>query len=178
MSKRLMVLFAVFALAAASAVAGEADDTASASAIAALPNPLKDAKVGQWVQYRINTLFGTADQKQTLVGIEGEGDERVLTIKSEMSIDDELVDERTDAITYKQALEEQEKALADSGEVSVKNVSLEFKGNTYDVVEVDFIQDEKHCVLYLSEKVPLVGMIRMTMEGQDGPVMELVDFGE
>ncbi len=175
MSKRLPGMLAALILVAATAVAAGAE--AAAPDLAALPKPLKDARVGQWVQYRIITLFGSAEQKQTLMGIEGEGDERVLTIKSEMTIDDELVDERTDAITYKQALEEQERALRDSGQIRIKNAALDFKGGRYDVVEVDFVQDDKRCVLYLSEKVPLIGMIRMTMEEREEPVMELVDFG-
>lgn len=173
MPKRLLVVFAALALTAASVVAADA-----APDIASLPNPLKNAKVGQWVVYRINTLFGIADQKQTLLGIEGEGDERVLTIKSEMTIDDELVDERTDAITYKQAIEEQERALRDAEQLRIASATLEFKGTRYDVVEVDFVQDGKRSVLYLSEKVPLVGMVRLTTEDQEEPVMALIDFGE
>lgn len=143
-----------------------------------LPNSLKNARVGQWVVYRINTLFGTADQKQTITAIDGEGDDRVLTIKSEMSIDGEPVDERTDSVTYLQAAREQEEALAGAENIRVKNDAIEFKGAPMDAARVDFVQDGNDCVLYLSEKVPLVGMIRMTVEGQDGPSMELLDFGE
>ncbi len=155
-----------------SAAAGDAD------AAATLPNSLENAKAGQWVLYRINTLFGMADQKQTLVAVDGEGDDRVLIIKSEMSIDGELVDERTDSITYSQAVEEQETALAEAENLRIGRASIDFRGTPLDAVRVDFVQDGNACVLYLSEKVPLVGMICMTVEGQDGPSMELLDFGE
>lgn len=171
MSKRFALLALLMAFAAFSAPAGE-------SATANLPNPLKNAKAGQWVHYRVNTLFGTADQKQTLVGVDGEGDDRVLSIKTEMSIDDEVVDERTDAITYGAAMEEQERALSESENVRVSNTSVDFKGTKMDAVRVEFIQDEQRCVLIMSDQIPLVGMIRMEIEGQDEPVMELLDFGE
>jgi hypothetical protein len=156
-----------------SAAAGD-----GAALAATLPNSLKNARAGQWVRYRINTLFGAADQKQTLLRIDGEGDDRVLTIKSEMSIDDEIVDERTDSITYRQAVEEQEKALDEAEGIRIENASIDFRGTPMDAARVDFVQDGNACVLYLSEKVPLVGMIRMTVEGEEGPSMELLDFGE
>lgn len=170
----LVVLAAVPAFAVSpSAAAGDA-----VASIESLPNSLKNARVGQWVRYRIVTLFGTADQKQTLVGIDGEGDDRVLTIKSEMTIDDELVDERTESITYRQAVEEQERALAEAEGIRIERETVDFEGTALDAARVEFVQDGNACVLYLSETVPIVGMIRMTVEGLEGPSMELIDFGD
>ena len=145
-----------------------------------LPNPLQSAKAGQWVQYRITTLFGSAEQKQTILSIDGDenDDERVLTIKSEMIIDGEVVDERTDAITYKQALQEQANALEESQDVKTRLATVDFNGQKLEAVEVDFVQQGKHCLLYLSEKVPVVGMISMTVDNEDGPAMQLIDYGD
>lgn len=151
---------------------------ATAAETQTLPNPLRTAHPGQWVRYRINTLFGHAEQKQTLLKIDGEGDERIFTIKSEMAIDDEHVDERIDNITYEQALSEQESALEDATNISVKNASSEFNGTILDSILVEFHQDDKKCRLLLSEAVPLVGMIRLEIEGMDEPAMELIDFGQ
>lgn len=151
---------------------------ATAAETETLPNPLRTAHVGQWVRYRINTLFGQAEQKQTLLKIEGEGEDRIFTIKSEMAIDEEHVDERTDSITYEQALAEQESALEDATNVSMKNVTYEFNGEKFDSVLVEFLQEGKKCRLQLSESVPLVGMLRLEIEGVDEPVMELIDFGQ
>jgi len=172
MSKRFVFLALAMAVFSLSAAAGDAAATST------LPNPLKNAKAGQWVHYRMNTLFGTADQKQTLVGIEGEGDDRVLSIKSEMTIDDEIVDERTDAITYRAAMDEQERALSEAENVQITTTTADFKGAKMNAVQMDFVQEGKRCVLILSEDVPLIGMIRMEVEGQEEPAMELLDFGE
>lgn len=145
---------------------------------AEIPNPLRNVKPGQWVQYRINTLFGLAEQKQTVVSIQGEGDERLLTIKSEMSIDGEVVDEQEETVTYKAALREQEESLKDAEKVEIFAVQTDVKGEQIPAVRVDFTQDGQSCHLYMSERIPLVGMIRLLIDGMDDPAMELIDFGE
>lgn len=143
-----------------------------------LPNPLSTARPGQWVQYRINTLFGVAEQKQTLVKVDGQGAERVFTIKSEMTVDNEVVDERTDSITYEQAMAEQDSALEDAENVTINSETITFKDITLDCVVVAFLQDGKQCRLLMSDRIPLVGMVRMDVEGMDEPAMELMDFGQ
>lgn len=173
-----MTLFRKFLCLFTLCLAASAVASAASADTATLPNPLKDVKAGQWVVYRINTLFGAAEQKQTVENVEGVGDERVFTIKTEMSIEDELVDERTDNITYKQAMEEQDKALAEAEDVDIANTQVDVKGAKMDAVQVSFSQDGTKCTLFLSERVPLVGMIRMEVEGMDEPAMELLDFGE
>ncbi len=166
-----VVLVCLTLAVAAGAVAGD-------SAVAALPNPLKHVQPGQWVVYRIQTLFGELIQKQTVLDVAGQGDERTFTIKTEMSVDDEVMDERTDTVTYERALEEQEEALKQAGNVDIAARKISFKGRDIDAVEVSFTDGEgQKCRLYLSENVPLVGVIRMEIEGQEEPSMELVDFG-
>lgn len=151
---------------------------AAAAETATLPNPLRTAHPGQWVRYRINTLFGHAEQKQTLLKIDGEGDDRIFTIKSEMIIDNEPVDERTDSITYEQALAEQESALEDASGISMKSEVSELNGTKFESLRIEFHQDGKKCRLILSDSIPLVGMVRLEIEGTDDPVMELLDFGQ
>ncbi len=151
---------------------------AADSALAALPNPLKHVQPGQWVVYRIQTMFGEINQKQTILDIAGSGDERTFTIKTEMGIDGEIMDERTDTVTYQRALEEQEEALKQAGDVSISDKKITFKGRDIEAVEVVFTDEEgQKCRLYLSENVPLVGVIRMEIDGAEEPAMELVDFG-
>ena len=143
-----------------------------------MPNPLKNLKAGQWVHYRINTLFGIAEQKQTVVSVQGEGDDRLITIKSEMSIDGEVVDEQEDTVTFKAALQEQEESLNEAENVEYFAVQTDVKGEQIPAVRVDFTQDGQTCHLYMSERIPLVGMIRLLVDGMDEPAMELLDFGE
>ncbi len=165
----------LFCLAVAAAVCPAA---AADSVLATLPNPLKHLQPGQWVVYRIQTLFGELNQKQTVLDVAGSGDERTFTVKTEMSVDGEVMDERTDTVTYLRALEEQEEALKQAGDVGVADKKISFKGRDIDAVEVTFTDGEgRKCHLYLSENVPLVGVIRMEIEGEDEPSMELVDFG-
>lgn len=171
MRKHAVRIMLLLFLAASPAAAADDD-------VAAMPTPLKNAVAGQWVQYRVNTLFGSVDQKQTLVDIQGDGDDRVLTIKTEISVDEELMDERTDSVTLGQALKEQEDALAEAQNLSARAVSIEFKGRKLDAVEIRYTQDGEQCVLHLSNDVPIVGLITMEVEGMSEPAMELLDFGE
>ncbi len=151
---------------------------AADAAVPDIPNPLATVRPGQWVAYRHTTEFGTADQKQTVLAVDGEGDDRVISIESVMTIEDEMVDERTETITYGVIMEEQRKALADAVGLTVTSVVIPFKGRDLPGVRVEFDTEAGRFTLLLSDLVPLSGVIRMEEEGVDTPVMELLDFGE
>lgn len=144
----------------------------------ALPNPLTSMRVGQWVRYRHVSFLMEVEETRTVVGMDGEGDERVIRIESVTTMDGEVVDERVESATYAQALAEQRRSLEDAVDAAVQPVELEIKGATVDGVRVDFTQDGSRYSLYMSERIPVTGVLRMEVEGEEGPVLELLDFGE
>jgi hypothetical protein len=152
--------------------------SAAAADLGDLPNPLATVRTGQWVQYRHNSVFGSAMQKQKVVSIDGEGDDMVITTESVMIIDDEVVDERTESLTYSAAIQQQRDSLADAADLVVTPTQIEVKGRRVDGVRVDFTQEEVAFSLYLAESVPLTGVVRMEVEGEEAPLLELMDFGE
>ncbi|MCD8140774.1 MAG: hypothetical protein LUE17_13520 [Planctomycetaceae bacterium] len=164
----VLVLTVFLACAAAAAEAGTPE----------IPNPLATVRPGQWVRYRHSTMYGVAEQKQTVLAVSGDGDERVISIESVMAIEGETVDERTDTITYGAIMEEQRSALADAADLTVTPMIIPFNGRDLPGVRVEFANVDGRFRLVLSDLVPLSGVIRMEEEGEDEPVMELLDFGE
>lgn len=161
---------AIFALALApAALAADIDD---------LPNPLATVRVGQWLEYRHNTAFGSAEQRQKITAVVGEGDDKVITTESVMTMDGEVVDEREESITYGAAMEQQRESLKGVEGLAISPTSIEVKDKTVNGVRVDFTQDEMRFSLYLSDTVPITGVVRMEVEGAEEPVLELIDFGE
>jgi hypothetical protein len=169
MTKRVSVLLACMLIASA-AVRGEDAP--------ALPNPLRNVRAGQWARYRVNTLFGTAEQRQTVVAVSGNGDEAVITIRTEMSLDGEIVDEREEAATYAKLLAEQAAALDGTENQSVSEREIPVAGASIPAVAVRYTQDGEEYTLFLSEDIPLAGVIRLVREGSGEPVVELIDYGE
>lgn len=165
--KVLCILF----IAAAFAGAARAEDVT-------LPNPLKNVKTGQWIKLRMFTLFGYAEQVQRVVNIQGEGDERVITVNTEVNVDGEVVNSEETSIAYQQAVDEQMTAFDDAEDVKYSNITTTVNGKQMSAVQIDFVQDGQKCTLVLSEEVPLTGMIRIEIDGMDEPAMELLDFGE
>ncbi len=143
-----------------------------------LPNPLSTVRAGQWLQYRNNTVFGPAAQKQRVVSVEGEGEEMIITTETVMVMDDEVVDERTESLTYGAALRQQRDSLADAADLVVTPARIKVKGRMVDGFKVAFTQEDGKFSLYLAAIVPITGVVRMEMEGAEEPILELVDFGE
>lgn len=165
--------FPAVVLAIIIAAAASAADAADVE----LPNPLRNVAAGQWVRYRVNTLFGTAEQKQTVVAVTGGGDEAVITIRTEVSLDGEVMDEREEATTYRKLLDEQAAALDGAENRSSAGTEAEIGGATFDAVAVSYTQDGQKYTLLLSGDVPLAGVVRLVAEGAEEPVVELIDFG-
>lgn len=144
-----------------------------------IPNPLKNIKEGQWAELRISTPEGDLIRKQTLLSIEGEGGDRVLTFMISLHLDGELVDEGEQQITYDAAMAEQERSLAGAEDMTISNVKAVLPGGAeVDAVLVSFTQDDTRFSLYLTESVPIVGLVKMLVDGIEEPVMELIGFGE
>ncbi len=173
MTRRLFpALVFAFAAAVLAASAGAAGADAPL-----LPNPLRRVAAGQWVRYRLNVLFGAAEQRQTVVAVSGVGDEAIITIRTEMILDGETVDEREETATYKKLLDDQAAALAEAENSSVAPRATEFAGAAVDAVAVRYTQDGENYTLLLSDDIPLFGVIRLLREGTEEPLVELLDFG-
>ncbi len=170
--KKILVLAMSLVLVAAAAVSA---DTAQPD-VSLLPNPLNKVQPGQWVQYRILTAFGHIIQKQSVLDVSGAGEERIITVKTEMSMDDELVDERTDTITYRRAMEEQMASLQGTENLSITATTIPLKGQNVAAAKVEFTDDGKKCTLILTEAVPFAGMVSLEVDDMDEPAMELIDF--
>ena len=141
-----------------------------------LPNPLKNAKEGQWVTYIM--MDGQAEQTQTLVKIEGTGDDRKLTMKIELKVDGQLQDTQEQTISYKDAVQEQQTAFDDNPDAKISPAKMEVKGAEVDGMVIEFAQEGMECKLFLSDAVPVVGIVKMEVKGMPGLMMELKDFGE
>ncbi len=165
----LPILFAALCLAPASAAADAPPD---------LPNPLLRLRAGQWTRYRVHTLFGEAEQRQTVVSTAGEGDDRLVRIRTEMSLDGEVVDEREETSTYAKLLSEQSAALEGAEETTVEACEVTVGGVTFAATAVRYTQDGMRYALFLSGDVPLAGVLLLTAGDGETPVMELLDFGE
>lgn len=172
MVRRVLSVFVV-AL-AVSAAAWAAED----APVSQLPNSLKSVKAGQWARYRVNTLFGVAEQKQTVVDVSGTGDDRLVTIRTEMSLDDEIVDSREETATYRKLLDDQAAALEEIDNVAIAPCETALGTITVPGVEIGYTRDGLKYTLRLSETIPLAGVIRLEAEGAEEPLVELIDFGD
>lgn len=166
----------IFAVVLAAALAASAF-AAGADALR-LPNPLRHVAAGQWVRYRLNTLFGVAEQKHTVLGVDGSGDDALITIKTETILDGETVDEREVVSTYRKILDDQASALDDAENPSAEPCDTEACGATFPAVAVRYTREGQNYTLFLSDEIPLAGVVRLVMEGTEDPVMELIDFGD
>ena len=164
----LAFMFAVTALACPALSADRPD----------LPSSLARLKEGQWVLMRVTADFGNAELKHTVLSITDTGDDKVINIRTEMSMDGELVDSRDDNITLSRLQEDQDEALNSMDFVSVLPTQVELKGVTVDAVEAEFVNEGKKCRFILTDKVPLIAMVRMEVENEEEPMRELIDFGE
>lgn len=141
-----------------------------------LPNPLKDAKAGQWVSYKVMIMGVEAEQKQSIAKVTGEGDDRVFTMKVEILVDGTVMQSEETDLSYRDAVAEQLSAFDDQ-EADIQPTEVEIKGEVVKGVVVAFTQEDMNCKLFLSEYVPVAGIVKMEVEGLDEPVMELADFG-
>lgn len=165
MFKKLLVV-AVFAF-TASCVAQAAD-------FSKVPDATKNMKVGQWVQYKIQ---GGMEMKQTVASIEGEGDDRVITLKMEMSMGGQVMGSQDQVIRLSETKAQEKAAREANPDVEITEEQITVNGKTFDAVVLTAKIDGSESKTYMSEEVPVTGLIKMDITGI-GTTMELVDFGE
>lgn len=149
---------------------------AAALDVGQLPNPLKDVAVGQWILYPVSWDESEGDQKQTVTSIEGEGDDRVLTVRKEIIIDGNVVETEEFSAPYNELIAEMHEMFDEAADATVSSTTLEVNGKTIDCVLLTYTEDNIECKIYLSEEIPITGIVRFEMEGLDRPVMAVKDF--
>lgn len=166
MQKRAL-LAAVLTLVAAS--------TLCAADLGKIPTPMKRAKVGQWVVYKV---MGGMEQKQSITAIEGEGDARVVTVKMEMLMNGQPQMTQEQKIPLKDAVNSATSPWANSPDVKISEGKVAVKGKQVDGVIVEYSASGIASKLYMSDAVPVSGIVKMETTAMPEPLMEVVDFGE
>ena len=172
MHERYLMLKKVF-LAAAVVVA--ACTLSQAADYSKVPNPMKNAKVGQWVHYKI---MGGMEQKQTISAIEGEGDDRIITIKADTIQGGNVLQSQEMKINLKDAKAQEEQNRQAAGDnVTITEEKITHNGKSYDAIVIEATANGMSSKVYMAEAIPVSGMIKTEVQGM-GAMMELVDFGE
>ncbi len=138
-----------------------------------LPNPADNLDVGQWASY---SIMG-ATQKQTVVKIEGEGDERMVTIAFESFMDDQT-NRIERVISVMDLMPDSENLLADGTAVSRETRTI--GGREIDVIVLSADGEDGLSKLVVSHAVPISAVVSMEVGGAEGMgvVMQLTDFSE
>lgn len=139
-----------------------------------IPNALENAQVGQWVAY---TSMGGTEQKQSIVKIEGEGEERVITIKTEITMGGQTVQETENAIAMKDVKEQQKAAWEADPDVKITDTTVSAGGKDYKAVLIETTNEGVVTKLYMSADVPVTGIVQMESSMLPGPIMVIKDFG-
>ncbi len=161
------VLYAAVLVLAVSAVSQAAD-------FSKIPTPITKAKVGQWVTYN---SMGGIQQKQSIIAIEGAGDDQVVTIKLEMMMNGQVMQSQEQKVGIKEAKDVANSPWSQDPNIKITEAKVSVKGKDVDGVIVEFTQAGATSKLYLSNAVPIHGIVKMEVTGAPAPIMELVDFG-
>lgn len=139
-----------------------------------IPNRLLTAVKGEWVLYSSQQNYG---QKQTITDIEEKDGDKVFTILTELLVDDQVVQKKEDRFSLKAAIAEQEEMLASEGpSLKLSTESEKVKDKDVQVVVVEYTGEGGDVVRsYLSDAIPVTGMLRIEINGE--PLMDLKDFG-
>ncbi|MDL2207643.1 hypothetical protein LJB82_02855 [Desulfovibrio sp. OttesenSCG-928-M16] len=154
----------------------ETDQDKKLDAYAQLPNPLKNIRVGQWASYPVSWEGSEGMQKDTLVGIEGEGDGRILKTTREIIVGGKVVNSEERTFTYSEAVADMRSLFDEAGDTTISPVKLDVNGKELDCILVNFTDGSTKCKLYLSEEIPLTGIVRFEVEGLDKPVMAVAGY--
>ncbi|MDR0363056.1 MAG: hypothetical protein LBJ46_10305 [Planctomycetota bacterium] len=164
MLRKILLLAAVAPVFAMPSRAAETID------LSRIPNGFASSKVGDWVKYR--TLMG--DQIMTLTSIENEGEDMVVKVKTDFYSGENLVSSNEDRMPLRSFFNAGDAPWAGEG-VEISDEVADFNGKTIKIVAIR--NPESNILLQMSEEIPLVGILKLEVEGEPAPIMELVDFG-
>lgn len=139
-----------------------------------IPNAFDNIKAGQWVTYKI---MGGGTQKQSVVKAEGKGRDAKFTVKYE-SPGLEGMPTQEQEFTAAKILGDLENGLKNATDVKMSKTKITVNGKEYDVTMVESDEGGMKTKAYLSNVIPVTALVKMEMEGLDGPLMELLEYGE
>ena len=139
-----------------------------------IPMRLRTAAKGEWALYSLQDSY---EQKQTIVDIEEKDGDKVFTIADEMLVDGQTVQRKEARFSLKVAMREQAEMLADDdSSIKLSAISERVKDKEVEVVVIEYKGEAGDTVRsFLSEAIPVTGMIRIEIDGDI--MMELKDFG-
>ncbi len=143
------------------------------AAEAKLPNPLHDAKPGEWALFEIP---GGYTQKQTIVSRQGSGPEAEIKIRIDNIYNGEVVNSQE--VTEVAGEESFELPEPESDVVlSVTEETIALKGKDVPVTVITATESDGSATSwYISPVVPVYGLVKQVAD--DEVEINLVDFGE
>lgn len=148
---------------------------AQAADFSSIPNPLKNVKADQWVSY---TAMGGVEQKQTVTKVEGEGDDRVVTINMEFLMNGNVMQAQETKISLKDANAEQEAAWKADPNIKVSEVTVNAAGKDIKATLIETTEQGITTKLYLSEEIPVSGIVKMESSALTEPLMVVKDYSK
>lgn len=140
-----------------------------------LPDPVENMKVGQWVHYRVLKM---GEQKQRVTAVEGEGDDRVFTLKIDSIRDGEVVGTNEKKIGVKQIREREAQARENNPDATIVEETISAGGKTFHALLVDTVnKDGTRFKVHMAKEIPITGVIKVERDG-NVVALELIDFGE
>lgn len=160
-----MKIMMTFALAFAVALSAAAGD---------IPSRLGRAKAGEWVEMR-NTAGDNAGEKVriSVAEVKGEGDDAVVVLKMEPSEGESRTIELPIARHKARMADLEEKAK----QVSRERLTVKGKEISVYAVVWDDEENNREFKLWLSEDIPVGGIVKSWSSDPDVPAGEVVDFG-
>lgn len=148
---------------------------AQAADFSKIPDTTKNVKKGQWVSYK---TMGGGSQKQTITDVTGTGDDREITFTIEMNMNGMSIPAQEQKISIKDSKAAQEKAWKEAPDTKITEDKITVNGKDFNVVIVETAQDGASVKIYMSEEVPVTGIVKMEMSAMPEPLMVLDSFGE
>lgn len=142
-----------------------------------LPDTMKNAVAGQWVRY---SVIGGLTQRHTITALEGKGEEARVTVQTETFQDGKNVDTETQKMPLGAYRDMQVSALLEDPDTRITDVKIPVGGREYDAVLIEYTNPnyDQPTKIWMSEKVPVTGILRMTVGDEAEPILELIDFGD
>lgn len=146
---------------------------AQAADFSKIPNPMKNAKTGQSVTY---TSMGGMEQKQSITAVEGSGDDLVVTVKTEVMMGGNAIQSDETKISLKDAKAQQEAAWQADPDVKISDAKVNVGGKDYNAVLIESTTQGITTKIYMSEEVPVSGILKMESSALPQPLMEVKEF--
>jgi len=130
-----------------------------------MPDPLADAKTGEWVLYE---MPGGMQQRQTIISV----DDNSVTVKMETIINGTVlssIEEKMDRSDTTQP------AITDMDGATSYNGSVQIKGKQIPCSVYEVSVNGRVSRTYMSNEVPVTGLIKSEMDGN--AALQLVDYG-